>query len=371
MTPKAVATMRPLVAPHIETLKPYTPGKPIEETEREYGITGVVKLASNENPLGPSPLAIEAIEAAARKVNLYPDGSSYSLIRRLAEFLGVQPTEVFVGHGSNEIIELMIRTFTTPEDEALLCKGSFLMYKVALQSHGRHFVEVPMQAGYRYDLAAMADRISPRTRLIFLANPDNPTGTAFSRSELERFLDRVPPACFVVLDEAYFEYVNWPEYPNGMNYFRKIPNLVVLRTYSKIYGLAGVRLGYGIMQSQLTTYLHRTRMPFNLSSLTQAAGIAALDDFEHVISTRETTHRGLRYLERELRNLGIQVPESYANFVFADLGRPAQPIYEQLLRRGLITRPIPNYGFPNALRISVGLHSQNERLVTVLKEVIG
>src|SRR6266851_5664700 len=370
MIPKAVATMRPLVAPYIETLKPYTPGKPIEETEREYGITGVVKLASNENPLGPSPLAIEAIEAAARKVNLYPDGSSYSLIRRLAEFLGVQPSEVFVGHGSNEIIELMIRTFTTPEDEALLCKGSFLMYKVALQSHGRPFVEVPMQAGYRYDLAAMAARISPRTRLIFLANPDNPTGTAFSRTELERFLDKVPPGCFVVLDEAYFEYVDWPEYPNGMNYFRKVPNLVVLRTYSKIYGLAGVRLGYGIMQSQLTTYLNRTRLPFNLNSLAQAAGIAALDDTEHLRTTRETTHRGLRYLEEELPKLSLEVPHSHANFVFVGFGRPAAPIYEQLLRRGIITRPIPAYGFPDSLRISVGLRAQNEKLVAALKEIL-
>src|SRR5262249_43146452 len=291
--------MRPLVAPYIETLRPYVPGKPIEETEREYGITGAIKLASNENPLGPSPLAIEAIEAAARKVHLYPDGSSYYLIQRLSAFLGVKPEEVFVGNGSNEIIELMVRTFTTPEDEAIICKGSFLMYKVALQSHGRPFIEVPMRPGYRYDLEAMAERVSSRTRIIFLANPDNPTGTAFSRKELEAFLPRVPPECFLVLDEAYFEYVDWPDYPNGMDYFRSMPNLVVLRTYSKIYGLAGIRLGYGIMQSQLADYLHRTRMPFNLTSLSQAAGIAALDDVEHVRTTKETTHRGLRYLEQE------------------------------------------------------------------------
>src|SRR5215510_13047755 len=323
--------MRPLVAPYIETLRPYVPGKPIEETEREYGITGAIKLASNENPLGPSPLAIEAIEAAARKVHLYPDGSSYYLIQRLSAFLGVKPEEVFVGNGSNEIIELLIRTFTTPEDEALICKGSFLMYKVALQSHGRDFAEVPMQASYRYDLGAMADRITPRTRIIFLANPDNPTGTAFSRDQFESFLRRVPADCFVALDEAYFEYVDWPEYPNGMHYFRSQPNLIVLRTYSKIYGLAGIRLGYAIMQRHLTGYLNRTRLPFNLSSLAQAAGIAALDDLEHVRTTRETTLRGLKFLEQQLPALGAQVPKSHANFVFADFGRPAQPIYEQLL----------------------------------------
>lgn len=365
-----MSAMRPLVAPYIETLQPYVPGKPIEETEREYGITGVIKLASNENPLGPSPLAIEALEAAARKIHLYPDGSSFYLVRRLAEFLKVEPNEIFVGHGSNEIIELLIRTFTVPEDEALLCQGSFLMYKVALQSHGRPFVEVPMQSGYRYDLEAMAARLSPKTRMVFLANPDNPTGTAFSRKALEAFLAQVSPECFVVLDEAYFEYVDWADYPNGMDYFRQMPNLVVLRTYSKIYGLAGARIGYGIMQPKLTTYLHRTRMPFNLSSMSQAAGIAALDDVEHVRTTRETTHRGLRYLEAELPKLGVTVPKSYANFVFADFGRPAQPIYEALLRRGVITRPIPNYGFPNALRISVGVRSHNERLVSTLREVL-
>ncbi len=362
--------MRPLVADYIETLKPYVPGKPIEETEREYNITNVIKLASNENPLGPSPLAIEALERAARQVHLYPDGASFYLVRRLAEFLRVKPDEVFVGHGSNEIIELLIRTFTTPDDEALLCKGSFLMYKVALQSHGRRFVEVPMKAGYRYDLDAIASAIGPKTRIIFLANPDNPTGTAFSRQDLEAFLPKVPKEVIVVLDEAYFEYVGWSEYPNGMDYFRDMPNLVVLRTYSKIYGLAGIRLGYGIMQSQLVGYLNRTRMPFNLSSLAQAAGIAALDDVEHLRTTRETTHHGLEYLTRELRQLGVDVPTSHANFVFADFGKPAQPIYEALLRKGVITRPVPGYGFPNALRISVGLRSHNERLMRELKEIL-
>lgn len=362
--------MRPLVADYIETLKPYVPGKPIEETEREYGISHVVKLASNENPLGPSPRAMAAIEQAARSVHLYPDGSSYHLIQRLAEFLDVEPNEIFVGHGSNEIIELLVRTFTTQEDEALLCQGSFLMYKVALQSHGRRFCEVPMREGYRYDLPAMAAAIGPRTRLVFLANPDNPTGTAFGRRELEAFLEKVPKETLVVLDEAYFEYVEWDEYPNGRDYFRKMPNLVVLRTYSKIYGLAGVRLGYGIMQSPLTAYLNRTRMPFNLSSVAQAAGAAALDDLEHVRTTRTTTQHGLSYLVPALSALGVKVPKSYANFVFADFGRPAQPIYEALLRKGLITRPIPAYGFPNALRISVGLRAHNERLVAALTEIL-
>jgi histidinol-phosphate aminotransferase len=227
-----------------------------------------------------------------------------------------------------------------------------------------------MQKGPRYDLAAMAERLNERIRLVFLANPDNPTGTAFSKSELEGFLERVPPETLVVLDEAYFEYVNWSEYPNGLDYFRKLPNLIVLRTFSKIYGLAGVRLGYGIMNPQRVSYLSRTKMPFNLTSLAQAAGVAALQDTEHVRKTREITHQGLRYLEAELRKLGLEVPHSYANFVFVPLGKPSGPVNEQLLRKGIITRPVPGSGWPQALRISAGLHHENERLVQAMASIL-
>ncbi len=362
--------MRPLVADYIETLKPYVPGKPIEETAREYGVDNVVKLASNENPLGPSPLAVKVVEEAARRLHYYPDGSSYELLERLASFLGLPKAQLFAGHGSNEIIELLIRTFTTPDDEALLCQGSFVMYKVALQSHGRKFREVPMKSGYRYDLEAMAQALSARTRIVFLANPDNPTGTAFSSAELKAFMTRVSPETIVVLDEAYKEYVTWADYPDGLAFQRAHKNVVVLRTFSKIYGLAGVRLGYGIMHADLAAYLQRTRMPFNLSSLAQAAGVAALDDVEHVRTTQETTWRGLRYLEEALRNLGLDVPSSHANFVFAPLGRPAIPVYEALLRRGIITRPMGPAGWDQALRISAGLRAQNERVVNALAEVL-
>jgi histidinol-phosphate aminotransferase len=206
--------------------------------------------------------------------------------------------------------------------------------------------------------------------VVFLANPDNPTGTAFSRDELEAFLARVDPETIVVLDEAYFEFVDWPEYPNGLDYFRKLPNVVVLRTFSKIYGLAGLRVGYGVMDPKRVGYLHRTRMPFNLTTLAQVAGAAALEDREHVQRTREVTHAGLRYLERELRALGLEVPKSHANFVFVELGRPAGPVFEALLRKGVITRPVPMSGFPNALRISVGLAHENERLVNAMREVL-
>jgi histidinol-phosphate aminotransferase len=362
--------MRPLVADYIESLKPYVPGKPIEETEREYGITGVVKLASNENPLGPSPKALAAIERALVQLHLYPDASSHHLTHAVAKHLGVKPEEVFCASGSNEIIELLIRTFTVPGDLALLSAGSFQMYKVSLQSHGRRFVEVPMREGYRYDLTAMAERLREKPRLVFLANPDNPTGTAFSRAELEAFLAKVDPETLVVLDEAYFEFVDWAEYPNGLDYFRKLSNVVVLRTFSKCYGLAGLRVGYGVMDPKKVGYLHRTRMPFNLTSLAQVAGVAALGDTEHLRRTREVTHAGLRYLETELRALGLEVPKSHANFVFVQLGRPSGPVFEQLLRRGVITRPVPMSGWPNALRISVGLAHENEKLVKAMREVL-
>jgi histidinol-phosphate aminotransferase len=244
------------------------------------------------------------------------------------------------------------------------------MYKVALQAHGRAFVEVPMKAGYRYDLAAMAQRINAKTRLIFLANPDNPTGTAFSRSELLQFAQNVPEDCLLVLDEAYFEYVTWPEYPNGLVDLKGRRNAVVLRTFSKAYGLAGLRVGYGVMHSELVGYLNRTRMPFNLTSVAQAAAEAALNDIEHVARSRELNAKGIVVLTEGLRALGVKVADSYANFVFADFGRPAAPIAEMLLRQGIITRPISNYGFPNALRISVGLEEQNLRLLEALREVL-
>jgi histidinol-phosphate aminotransferase len=362
--------MRPLVPPYIETLKPYVPGKPIEETEREYGLTGVIKLASNENPLGPSPKAIEAMRAASQKVHLYPDATSYALVRRLATHVGVKPEEVVLGCGSNEIIELLIRTFTTPDEEVLLSKGSFPAYRISVQAHGRPFAEVPMREGHRYDLDAMAKAINPRTRMIFIANPDNPTGTTFSRQEWEAFLAKVPEHVLVVHDEAYFEFVDWPEYFSAVEYIHEHPNVVALRTFSKIYGLAGLRLGYGVMDAKLVGYLQRTRMPFNLTIPAQMGGLAALDDTEHVRRTRELNAEGLRFYETELPKLGAKLTKSRANFVMADFGRPATELYEKLLRKGVIVRPMAGNGYPTSLRISVGTREENARCVAALTEVL-
>lgn len=362
--------MRPLVPPYIETLKAYVPGKPIEETEREFGLKDVIKLASNENPLGPSPRAVEAVRNAVANFHLYPDASSFQLVRRLAEHVGVSPENIIVGSGSNELIELLIRTFTTPEDEILLAKGSFPAYRISAQAHGRPFVEVPMREGHRYDLPAMARAVSPRTRMVFLANPDNPTGTVFSRAELEAFLRAVPSDVIVVHDEAYFEFVEWPEYTSAVPLLAQYPNLVALRTFSKIYGLAGLRLGYGVADAKRVNYLQRTRMPFNLTVPAQLGGIAALEDTEHVRRTRDLNTAGLRFYATELPKLGATLTESHGNFVLADFKRPATPLYEQLLRRGVIVRPMEGNGYPTSLRISVGTAEQNARCVQALQEVL-
>lgn len=360
---------RPRVPGYIERLAPYVPGKPIEETEREYGVTNVVKLASNENPLGPSPRAIEAIARAASASHLYPDSSAYHLKQKLAARHGVAPEEVFVGSGSNEVIELLVRTFLGPDDEALLSQGSFVMYRLAVQSAGRRFVEVPMKAR-AYDLDAMAGRIGDRTRIVFLANPDNPTGSYFGRPAFERFLGRCPEDVIVAMDEAYFDYVRAPDYPDAMAYRRDHPNVVALRTFSKIHGLAGLRLGYAVLDRRHTEYLNRTRMPFNVSSVALEAGRAALDDPEHVRRSVGLNAEGLAVYERELPKLGVEVLPSQANFVFVDLKRPSGPVYQALLRRGVIVRPIPNYGFPAAVRVTVGRPEECERLVRSLGEVL-
>ncbi|CAM3976294.1 histidinol-phosphate transaminase [Corallococcus exiguus] len=362
--------MRPLVPPYVETLKAYVPGKPIEETEREYGLKGVIKLASNENPLGPSPRAVEAMRNAAAQVHLYPDATSFHLVRKLAAHLGVKPEEVVLGSGSNELIELLMRTFTTPEEEILLCKGSFPAYRISAQAHGRAFVEVPMREGFRYDLEAMARAVTPRTRMVFLANPDNPTGTTFGRKDLEKFLAAVPKDVLVVHDEAYAEFVDWPDYASAVELFHAHPNLVGLRTFSKIHGLAGIRLGSAVMDAKLAGYVHRTRMPFNLTTVAQAAGMAALEDTEHVKHTRENNRVGLRFYGEELPKLGLTLTDSHANFVFVDCHRPSAEVYEQLLRRGVIVRPMAGNGHPNCLRISVGSPEENARCVAALKEVL-
>jgi histidinol-phosphate aminotransferase len=361
----------PLVPPHVASLTPYVPGKPIEEVEREYGVTDVAKLASNENALGPSPRALAAAREACAKVHLYPDGSAFSLRNALAAKLGVTPGEVFVGNGSNELIELMVRTFVLDGEEVLTSAQSFVAYKLAAQAHGRKLVEAPMRDRFFYDLDALRKLMSRRTKLVFLANPDNPTGTWFPEKDLVGFLDATPKDTLVVLDEAYVEFVDAPGFQDALALRRRYPNLVVLRTFSKIYGLAGLRLGYGLARPELVEFVDRVRPPFNVSLVAQAAGVAALDDREHVEKSQALVRRERPALEAGLRALGAAVAPSQGNFLLADLGRPGKEIFEALLHEGVVVRPLGGYGFPTAQRITVGLRAENEKCLAALHGVLG
>lgn len=362
----------PLVPPYVASLTPYVPGKPIEEVEREYGVAGVAKLASNENALGPSPRALTAAREAAARVNLYPDGSAFCLRNALAARLGVEAREVFVGNGSNELIELLVRTFVLEGEEVLTSAQSFVAYKLAAQAQGRTLVEAPMKARFHYDLDALRKLLSRRTKVIFLANPDNPTGTWFTEAELTPFLDAVPKETLVVLDEAYVEFVDAPGFQDALSLRRKYPNLVVLRTFSKIYGLAGLRLGYGIARAEVAELVDRVRAPFNVNLVAQAAGVAALGDADHVELSRALVRRERPFLAAGLAALGATVVPSQGNFVFADFpGRPGKEVFEALLREGVVVRPMGGYGFPTAQRVTVGLHEENEKCLAALKKVLG
>jgi histidinol-phosphate aminotransferase len=361
----------PLVPSHVASLQPYVPGKPIEEVEREYGVTDVAKLASNENALGPSPLAVAAAREAASKVHLYPDGSAYLLRNALAAKLGVRPEEVMVGNGSNELIELMVRTFVLDGEEVLTSGQSFVAYKLAAQEHGRTLVEAPMKARFHYDLDALRKLLSRRTKVVFLANPDNPTGTWFTEAELVPFLDAAPKDTLVVLDEAYVEFVDAPGFQDALALRRKYPNLVVLRTFSKIFGLAGLRLGYGIARPELVEYVDRVRPPFNVNLVAQAAGAAALDDAVHVERSRALVRSERPFLADGLAALGATVVPSQGNFVMADFpGHPGKELFEALLREGVVVRPLAGYGFPTAQRITTGLRSENEKCLAALRRVL-
>ncbi|GIW44712.1 MAG: histidinol-phosphate aminotransferase [Candidatus Binatia bacterium] len=352
----------------IRTLAPYPPGKPIEELEREYGIRDSIKLASNENPLGPSPRAVAAIQEALGQLHRYPDGSGYYLKRALARKLGVSPDAILLGNGSNELIELAVRTFLRAGDEAVMADQAFVIYRLVVQAQGARARIVPLRH-YTHDLEAMADALTPATRMVFLANPNNPTGTIFFRDEWEEFLARVPEDVIVVMDEAYFEYVEDPRYPDSLASHLPARALITLRTFSKIYGLAGLRIGYGIAPPPLVDLMDRVRAPFNVSSLAQVAALAALEDDEHVARTRRVNREGMEFLRREFERLGLEYVPSWANFMLVRVGNGAR-VYEALLRRGVIVRPMGVYGFPEHVRISIGTAAENERCIAALEQVL-
>ncbi len=360
---------RPLVLPNIEALKPYVPGKPVEELERELGIKGAIKLASNENAAGSSPRALEAL-AHLPPLAEYPDGSCFHLRRALATHVGVTPEEIFTGGGSNEIIDLLVRTFCAPgDDEVLSFSPSFICYELAPKAHGCRLVQVPLdERTYAYDPEALLSAVTPRTRILFLSNPNNPTGSWMSRAALEHLASKLPQDIILCVDEAYCEFSADRAYPDACQLRPLREHMVVLRTFSKIYGLAALRCGYGIMAPRLVNYLDRVRLPFNVSVPAQVAAIAALQDGEHVRRSAFVNAEGLAQVEAGLDRIAVKRFPTQANFVFVDLERDGRDVYQALLHKGVITRPI---GGPRHLRITIGTREQNDRMLRALGEVLG
>ena len=361
--------MKLKVAPNIETLIPYPPGKPLEELEREYGITGSIKLASNENALGPSPKAIKAIAASLSTLHRYPDGSCYYLAQSLAGKLGVKPQELVFGNGSNEVIDLLVSTFLAPGQEVITSHPTFLVYHKMVQARGGINRVVPLK-DMRHDLEAILAEISPDTRLIFLDNPNNPTGTVFTEKEFEDFLAKVPQHVIVVLDEAYVDFVDPEIRLDARKYLQSETPVVTLRTFSKAYGLAGLRVGYGLMRSEIAEYLHRVRQPFNVNQVAQVGARAALDDDEYYQKTLTMTKEGIAWLQQEVERLGCKPFPTQTNFFLIDVKGDCKSLYQHMLGKGVIVRPMTAYGFPNYIRITVGLPEENQRFVTAFAETL-
>ncbi len=353
----------------IAGLMPYQPGKPAEELARESGIKDIVKLASNENPRGPGPGVRSAIERAAGELSRYPDGSGYRLKRALARQLGVDEERITLGNGSNDVLELAARVALSPGAEGIVDEHCFVVYPLAIVgAHGKLVVAPSKDWGH--DLDAMLERVTAATRIVFIANPNNPTGTWTSRTDLERFLSALPARVWVVLDEAYREYVSAPGYPDGIQLQAKHPNLIATRTFSKIHGLAGLRIGYSVSSAEFADLMNRIRQPFNTSSLALAAAEAALQDAEFVASSKAMNDAGMAQLEAGLERLGVPHIPSIGNFVTMRCGRGAASIYEALLARGVIVRPVANYGMAEHLRVSIGLPAENERFLSALGAVL-
>ena len=346
-------------------LQPYVPGKPLEELERELGIANSIKLASNENPLGPSPKALEALKNSFSDINRYPDGAGYYLRKVLAEELSVREDELILGNGSNELLDIATRTFMQDGDEAVMAVPSFVVYAMAVQGVGGRSLQVPLK-DYTLDLKAMADALTPRTKMVFIANPNNPTGTINRKDEFDELMEKVPDNILVVLDEAYYEYVSSPDYADSMQYLHTEKNVLILRTFSKIYGLAGLRIGYGIAKKEILDDMNRLREPFNTNAIAQRAALAALKDPEHVSHSRNINEAGKTYLYSELDSLGVKYVPTEANFLYLPVEK-ATAVYESLLKMGVIIRPMG----PQAIRVTIGLPEENRRFIEAFKTVVG
>jgi histidinol-phosphate aminotransferase len=353
--------------PWLRELVSYEPGKPIEDVARELGLQPheIIKLASNENPLGPSPKALAAMHETLERAHFYPDGGGYYLREAIAQKMGLERSNVILGSGSNEIIEFIGKAFLDPGDDVIASRHAFVVYKLMATLFGARTIEVP-DPGFAHDLDAMADAITPRTKEIFIANPNNPTGTLCSQEEIDRFMERVPEHVVVVFDEAYYEFL--PEPPDTLKFVREGRNVVVLRTFSKIQGLANLRIGYGLAKAELIDVLQKTRQPFNANGIAQAGALAGLQDDEHQRRTRELTWEGRDFLQKEFAAMGLEFVPSHANFVLVKVG-DGKAVFNALMKKGVIVRDMNAYGLPEWIRVSIGTMEQNRRFLAELKQL--
>lgn len=358
-----------LAVPGVRSLVAYVPGKPVDELERELGINHIIKLASNENPLGTNPKVTNALQASLPELTRYPDGNGFRLKAALADKHQLSPQQITLGNGSNEILELVARTFLTPELEVVFSQHAFAVYPLVTQAVGAIAKVVPA-VDYGHDLSAMLAQINEKTRLVFIANPNNPTGTLLSAQELERFIAALPATVICVLDEAYYEYVDAAQRANSIDWLKQYPNLIVTRTFSKAYGLAGLRIGYSLSSPEVADLLNRVRQPFNNNMLALTAAEYALSDLNYLDQTIAANNAGMDLLTDAFKTMGLDWIPSSGNFVSVDLKQTAQPFYQALLHKGVIVRPVANYEMPNHLRISIGTEQENNCFITALNEVL-
>lgn len=360
----------PTAKKNLARVKNYQPGKPIEEVEREYGVKNAVKMASNENALGPSPKAMAAAKRALKSSHRYPDGGSFYLRQALSKRLEVSPESIVFGNGSDELLVMAVRAFVGPGDEVVIADPTFLIYEIATTAEDGVVVRVPMKA-FHYDLKAMLNRVTPKTKLVFIANPDNPIGTYVSGAALERFMDLLRKDVVVVLDEAYYEFAAAnSDYPNGFELLKKYENLIVTRTFSKAYGLSGLRIGYAVANAPVANALNKVREPFNVNSVAQAAALAALEDKDHLRRTLRMVGEGRVLLSEGLKALGCEVVDTATNFVLVDLKCDATPVYLKLLKKGVIVRPMAAWGMKTFIRVTVGKPADNKRFLRKIGRIL-
>ncbi len=361
--------MNTLVCKSVLSVKPYIPGKPIEETRRQLGLNAVVKLASNENPFGPSPKAVKAMKKSLSGVNRYPDARGFYLKRRLGRHFGLLAENFVLGNGSDEIIDILIKTFVEADENIVTSDTTFLEYEIIAAVNNRKVKKAPLRY-FKYDLGAILKLVDKKTKLVFIANPNNPTGTYVTKYEVADFLNALPRQVIVVFDEAYDTFIDVDDYPDSLSYLRRKKKVIILRTFSKAYGLAGLRLGYAIAEPELVSYMERVRQPFNVNILAQVAGLAAIDDRDFLKKTRRLTLEGKDFIYRKLSEMGLGYVPSVANFILIDVEKDGQEVFKSMLKFGVIVREMSQYGLKNFIRLTIGSQKENQRSVRVLRKIL-